>query len=195
MSGSGTAKADRRSRRTERQLWQALLALLQERDWADITVQLICDRADVARSTFYTHYRTKQDLLDAGFALGTADAIRDMQDRPADGGRVATVQWLINHLAGSKTFLRRLRSSPAGVAINARFKETVRTLLADELARLGYTSDDSQVTFLAGGVFAVAERWMDTGGHETPEAMADRLQTLMLDVLASRAASDGDRVE
>ena len=55
---------DRRSLRSRRLLWEALLALLQKDDWAEISVQMICDRADVARSTFYAHFQTKQDLLE-----------------------------------------------------------------------------------------------------------------------------------
>ena len=74
---------DRRSIRSRRLLWEALLALLQTEDWAEITVQKICDQADVARSTFYAHYQTKQDLLDAGFALGLQEINRQISALPA----------------------------------------------------------------------------------------------------------------
>ncbi len=53
---------DRRSLRSRRLLSEALLGLLQDHDWADISVQMICGRADVARSTFYAHFQTKQDV-------------------------------------------------------------------------------------------------------------------------------------
>lgn len=58
-----TQKLDRRSQRTQRMLAEALIALLQERRYADITVQDLLDRADVGRSTFYAHYWDKDDLL------------------------------------------------------------------------------------------------------------------------------------
>lgn len=54
---------DRRSRRTRRLITAALLALLVEKRYDRIMVREIIDRADVGRSTFYAHYRDKDDVL------------------------------------------------------------------------------------------------------------------------------------
>jgi AcrR family transcriptional regulator len=56
-------KPDRRIRRTCERLGSALVALIQERPIDDVTVQEVLDRAAVGRSTFYLHYRDKDDLL------------------------------------------------------------------------------------------------------------------------------------
>ena len=58
---------DRRSARTRQLLHSALLALMLEKRYDKITVQDIIDRADVGRSTFYAHYRDKEDLLVTNF--------------------------------------------------------------------------------------------------------------------------------
>jgi AcrR family transcriptional regulator len=63
----GIARTDRRVRRTRELLRRALLSLVQEQGYERITVQDILDRADVGRSTFYAHYRDKDDLLLSGF--------------------------------------------------------------------------------------------------------------------------------
>jgi AcrR family transcriptional regulator len=63
----GIARTDRRVRRTRDLLRRALLSLVQEQGYERITVQDILDRADVGRSTFYAHYRDKDDLLLSGF--------------------------------------------------------------------------------------------------------------------------------
>jgi len=63
---------DRRVRRTRRQLKEALLELLQKRSYETITVQAIIDRADVGRSTFYSHFPSKEALLLDGFGRGLA---------------------------------------------------------------------------------------------------------------------------
>jgi len=62
VKGDGD-KADRRSRRTRRLIAEALIALMVEGRYDRITVQEIIDRADVGRSTFYAHYRDKEDVL------------------------------------------------------------------------------------------------------------------------------------
>ena len=57
-------KNDRRILRTRKLLWEALIALIQEKEYSEITIQDIADRANVNRVTFYLHYRDKQDLLE-----------------------------------------------------------------------------------------------------------------------------------
>ena len=66
MSGKGAPsapKVDRRVRRTRNALGDALIALMQEKPFESITVQHVLDRADIGRSTFYAHYRDKDDLF------------------------------------------------------------------------------------------------------------------------------------
>jgi AcrR family transcriptional regulator len=43
---------DRRSQRTRDALRDALLELMAELGWEDVSVQNLCERAEVARSTF-----------------------------------------------------------------------------------------------------------------------------------------------
>ncbi len=57
------AKVDRRIRRTRDTLGDALVQLIQEKPFDEITVQDVLDRACVGRTTFYTHYRDKDDLF------------------------------------------------------------------------------------------------------------------------------------
>jgi AcrR family transcriptional regulator len=54
---------DRRVDRTMTALRTALIGLIQEKHYDSITVQDIIDRANVGRSTFYTHFRDKEDVL------------------------------------------------------------------------------------------------------------------------------------
>ncbi len=58
-----TEKHDRRSQRTRRLLGDALVTLLVEKRYDAITVQDIIDRANVGRTTYYAHFRDKEDLL------------------------------------------------------------------------------------------------------------------------------------
>lgn len=56
-------KPDRRSQRTRHLLSAALVELIREKEYNTITVSDIIDRANVGRSTFYTHFRDKDDLF------------------------------------------------------------------------------------------------------------------------------------
>ncbi|MCB7154241.1 TetR/AcrR family transcriptional regulator [Bacillus stercoris] len=54
---------DLRVRRTHKLLYNALLDLMEKYSFETITVKQICDLAMVHRTTFYTHFNDKFDLL------------------------------------------------------------------------------------------------------------------------------------
>ncbi len=56
-------KEDRRVQRTRNMLQDALVDLIIQKGYEAITVQDILDRANVGRSTFYSHYQDKEQLL------------------------------------------------------------------------------------------------------------------------------------
>lgn len=58
-------KANRQSLRSQKMLQTALIELLQQKPLHKISISGITDQADLARSTFYTHYETKEDLLES----------------------------------------------------------------------------------------------------------------------------------
>jgi AcrR family transcriptional regulator len=57
---------DRRIQKTQKLLHEALVSLIHEKSYDDIVVKEILDRANVGRSTFYMHFRDKDELLASG---------------------------------------------------------------------------------------------------------------------------------
>jgi AcrR family transcriptional regulator len=57
---------DRRIQKTQKLLHEALGSLIREKPYDEIVVKEILDRANVGRSTFYMHYRDKDELLASG---------------------------------------------------------------------------------------------------------------------------------
>ena len=57
-------KVDRRIVRTKRLLKHSLISLLNEKNFSDITITDLVNHSDLNRSTFYAHFRDKEELLD-----------------------------------------------------------------------------------------------------------------------------------
>jgi len=60
-------KTDRRVDKTNKALRKAISELIEEKPYEDITVTELVERANIARSSFYAHFRDKDDLLLSGF--------------------------------------------------------------------------------------------------------------------------------
>lgn len=66
MESQRKRNPDRRIQRTRSLLHEALVGLLHENAYDEIAVQDILNLANVGRSTFYMHFRDKDDLLVSG---------------------------------------------------------------------------------------------------------------------------------
>ncbi|CAM4227417.1 hypothetical protein PAAL109150_16690 [Paenibacillus alkaliterrae] len=58
------AKVDRRILKSQESMKKAVIELMTEKNFDDITIQDIADRANINRGTIYLHYQDKFDLLD-----------------------------------------------------------------------------------------------------------------------------------
>jgi len=153
---------DRRVRRSRQQLHEALVALILDRGWDRVTVQAVCDRAGVGRSTFYVHFADKEDLL-----VGGLDHVRDdlrrwrrAMKRPPS---FAFVGGLIAHADGSRRLFRAVIGKRAGVAVQRRFREVVGELMTDELReqKVGGPMIALTSRFLTGALVEMLFAWVE----------------------------------
>ena len=122
------ADLDPRVARSTHALGRALIALMQERDFDEITVQQILDRAGVGRATVYAHYRNKEDALQSSYDRLFASLERMLAQAPAGAPRLFPVTELLAHVGESQGVVDALR--------RAGRLEEVWSLLAGHAARL-----------------------------------------------------------
>src|SRR5205085_389973 len=99
---------DRRSARTQRSLSEALVGLVKEKRFDDITVQEVIDRANVGRSTFYSHFRDKEDLFQKDWERFLDGFAQHVDWEKAGTGRFVPVVYLFSHLQDYQTFYKGL---------------------------------------------------------------------------------------
>lgn len=177
---------DRRVNKTTKALINAVRTLLVTHDWDDVTVQLICDTADISRSTFYMHFDHKGELLDLVFGA-LRDRLRDIPtDRGLDENRCfGFLPALITHMQGHLALFERNSSTISGAALFRQFRQVVDELARDEIRRSNWAKNlsNDQIVFLVGGAFAVLEEWCSNQCPESAESVLgvlDRLAIVML---------------
>src|SRR5690606_21046634 len=79
-------KTDRRVDKTRKALRKAISELIEEKPYEDISVTELVERANIARSSFYAHFRDKDDLLLSGFQeIGVSSADDIFVEADGDG--------------------------------------------------------------------------------------------------------------
>jgi AcrR family transcriptional regulator len=178
---------DRRVLRTGRMLREALIDLIGERGWDNLSVQDVCDRADVGRSTFYTHFGDMEELLIGGF-----DDLRKMlrARTSSSSEKLAFVRGLIEHAHEHSQLFRAIVGKRAGHAIEKRFRQTVISLVRDDLAEHGLAGRPLEATthYVAGALVELVTWWVDTRNSIPPAELEELFRRLTMPVLsASRA--------
>ena len=170
-------KPDARVRRTHERLGSALVQLIQEKPIDDVTVQEVLDRASVGRSTFYLHFRDKNDLLLSQLEkflemMSTALSIRKEASR-----RVVPVAELFAHIGSQRKVYRALANSGRlndffdlaqgyfSRGIEQRLRESKR------LPKLPPRELAAHASALAGSLLSLLRWWLDRGAKEPPPYM------------------------
>lgn len=173
---------DRRIRKTQDALGGALMALLHQHEWDAITIQMISDQADVARSSFYVHFPNKVELLDFCIAMGVSD-IRQQRHATASGTTFHALSWLVDHVLIDRSFFLKLAQSTTGQIVFLRFKDAVQNILAEELAQKFPQASTDQTTYIICGSFGLIQRWLTCPGTTKATELKATLQTLAVQML------------
>ena len=168
-----TATIDRRVARTRATLHHALLRLIVERGYDAISVQDICEAADVGRSTFYAHYTGKDDLKRSGL-----DHLKAALKGHGEG--LGFTRALFDHGQGFVGHYRALKSG-MGATVSLEALETVVSEMVAEALPPGRTrfERDLRVRFVAGALISVLTWWLDGGAVESPEVVDQLFHRLM----------------
>ena len=163
---------DRRTQKTEALLREALAALIHEKPYDDIVVKEIVDRANVGRSTFYTHFRDKDELL----LSGIQDILRSA--RPGGGGRAQAKPWdgilwfslpILEHIEEHRRTGQATMGSRGRRALHEHLQHAITELIEDEVSMAlrrsriaGHTSPDLAVRWIASTFVLVLNWWVES---------------------------------
>jgi len=179
-------KADRRSERTRQLLNAALIELMLEQRYDEITVQNIIDRANIGRSTFYAHYLDKEDLLMSGFT-SVLDTLSQHQ-RQLDEGENQALPSLARFFEHVQAHHQLYKALVRGGGIDRLFKQGhhhMRRNIEQHLIALFPAGPAPAAPlplvadYLAGAILTMLTWWLDNDMPYTPDQMDALYQQLV----------------
>jgi AcrR family transcriptional regulator len=176
---------DRRTNRTKQALRDALLVLILEKHYDTITVQNIIDRANVGRSTFYLHFRDKEDLLIEDWSRFLGFFMTHFKWENLSAGRFLPIQELLYHLKDFHHFYRALEKSQKC----ERLFKTGCNYLAESIEKELVTRFEPKSIniptsflshYLAYEIFRHLRWWLDNNMPNSPEEMDKIFHNLVM---------------
>jgi AcrR family transcriptional regulator len=170
-------KPDARIRRTHERLGSALMKLIQEKPIGSVTIQQVLDEASVGRSTFYLHFRNKNDLLLNQLETFLETMSTTLDTRKEQSDRVFAVSEMFGHIGSQKRAYRALATSGRlndffdlaegyfvrGIERRLRESGRLRKMRQPELR--------ARAVALSGSLLSLLRWWMDRDTKEAPAAM------------------------
>jgi len=179
---------DRRVMRTKRMLRQALVELIQEKEFQKITVTDVVKHADINRGTFYTYYRDVYDLLEK-VENEMIEEFRLIHDENLPSSEHRYSQQLVSNLhpllEQAVGFLEKNRTMVCALlraSTTDGFKDKMIRTIED--LRLSVLPDTQEkeiflTRFLAAGAVGVMSKWIMEENSPSKEILIDMLDELL----------------
>jgi len=168
---------DRRVARTRALLRRAHLSLMLEKGYDGVTVEDICEAADVGRSTFYAHYANKEELHRDGLETLRRQLAEHSSGVRGDGaGALAFSLPMFEHAREHLDLYRALAGGRGGVVALESVRQMLSEIVRAGLPPAGEGRPDAArrefaVRFLVGAYMAVLTGWLDDGAAASPQDM------------------------
>ncbi len=179
---------DPRILRSRRMLMEALVRLLDQKEFDEISIQEIADEATLNRATFYLHYPDKNALLQAMTAARFRELIarRGLSFTDCDGALRAIALGVCDYLAETTGCPSQLTKMP----LEGSIIPVVEGMFLEGASR-HEPAPGIDTALLAStaawAVFGAARRWLQTPDRISAEEMAAKIEAMVKPVFLSAA--------
>ena len=164
---------DIRYQRTRESVYQAMVALLQEKNFDSITVKEIVDRAGISRSAFYNHFEDKYLLVEQ-YQLTFIAKVNKLILETKDRGREMVLLKILTLLKSEDVLMSLLFSKNGSVEVQQKLLAVLRQNA--RLNILPYTTFEPVneqetryiLAFMSNAVLGVIQEWINHGQQEEP---------------------------
>lgn len=151
---------DARTRRSLEALRSALLALLADKSFEQISIKEICDKAELSYPTFYRRFASKEELL-SHIAAEEVQSLMQLGGVPAQGSRTSPADRMCQHIQAHRALWKALLTGGAADAVRAEFIRTARTIAESQPRANPWLPVDLAVSFVTSGMFEIFAWWLN----------------------------------
>ncbi|HFI0256015.1 TPA: TetR/AcrR family transcriptional regulator [Streptococcus suis] len=169
---------DNRKERTRQAILEAMVTCLETQEFNEITTTHLAQTAGISRSSFYTHYKDKYELIDS-YQQGLFLKLETIFDH-YDGNRQSSCLEIFE-LLYREELLSSLLTHNGTQEIQNFLINKVRLLVANDLAeRLGKedlapSEKEYRNIYFSHAFFGIMQAWIKNGKKESPQFMTDFL--------------------
>ena len=192
-------KTDRRILRTRQSLRTALMELIKEKDYDALSIEEITERANVGRTTFYLHYKDKEDLLMEEFSTILYERamvlseipfsvwLQISDEDPKNSKSSQPLLLVFQHIyENSELYYLLLQSSNSSKVIERIRKITTDSIVkfveakkeTDPIPLLAEVPIEFFAAFFSGALISVVSWWISEDMKHTPEEVTKMFRSL-----------------
>lgn len=166
---------DTRKEQTKQAILKAMVACLNQQPFNEITTTHLARVAGISRSSFYTHYRDKYELIES-YQQSLFHKLEYILDRYGQNREQVFLE-IFNFLQG-EDLLSALLSHNGTQEIQHFLINKVRLLISHDLRSFpqeptSATEEEYRGIYLSQAFFGILQAWIIKGKQETPQEMTD----------------------
>ena len=171
-----SGRLDRRVKYTKMMLKNSIVELLGEKPIEKVTVKEICERADVNRGTFYSHYSDQFDLYNSivdELLNGIFERLGDIL-RAGQQSMLKSVTLVYDYIKENSKLVEILLDGRIKYGIDARINEIVESIYLHDIKKSAEnrTKIDAAYSFIASANLGIIKYWLSSGMKMSVEEMA-----------------------
>lgn len=177
---------DRRARITKMAIRESLIELMDIYPVSKISVKMLCETAEINRSTFYAHYKDQYDLLRSVQQEILLDVKRQIipahLSEVSDSAIAVLVQVLI-YARDHASLVKVLLSDHGDSSFQEELMQLAQKKLMEEFKGENSLSPHTMEylkCFALGGLLNIMRYWLEDGCTDEPEMVAELMMNLIV---------------
>ena len=166
---------------TNEKIYNAFSEVLLLKDYNDVRIQDVLDKSGVARSTFYAHYKTKEDLLKSVCTTIFSHVLKEEKSHDFSRSSIFDYKHFITHIfyhiKDESRLIHAILLSQSKAIFLDYMREGVREFatacVVNGFVDLKGLPEKLKVRSVIESFILIIEYWSDAGFSDTPEKLTD----------------------